>query len=433
MGVPMTSSLTTFDYATKRFYNPGQVASLVCKDRPYLAKVKKTGNATGNLWCTPITVYNPQGTSGLLTSAQTVATAANGGGNIQGKQWQSTWGQYHGNTQISAFVIALSRDNAGAFMENQRAEIDGIYNNFADTMAYYSLANAGRSITPGTFTLNTATPGICTLLQPDDAVYLGAGQQVQISVNDGSTSTDIIVAGSATAFVIAVNAGAGTFTVSTTDGGAAGNPANWANATAYFLFKLGDFLGNVGTRIMLGLGSWITATDPSATLFEGVDRTFNMMGLSGVRLTATEIAGLGTEDRVKKLVTRMTGRGMGPGPTDIFCNPEKWQSIANSMESKGQRPLDGKIGTFNYQRLQVAAGGKMVDVWADRFCPLSRLYAVNFDYIEIKHTSDGFPGVLNGDGLQMLRKTGSNDFEFRIWAIMANQVRAPGYQGTTSV
>lgn len=427
----MTSSLTTFDYATRRYYNPGKVDSLVCKDRPYLGKLKKTGNATGNLWCTPITVYNPQGTSGLLSSAQTIATAVNGGGNIQGKQWQSTWGQYHGNTQISAFVIALTKDNMGAFIENQRAEIDGIYNNFADTMAYYSLANAGRSVTPGQFT--AVTGGINTLSSPDDAVYLAVGQQLQISVNDGSTSTDIIVAGSGVGFVVAVNANAGTFTVSATDGGAAGLPANWTNATLYYAFKLGDFLGNVGTRIMLGLGSWVPAVDPASTLFEGVDRTFNVMGLSGVRLTSTEIAGLGTEDRVKKLVTRMTGRGMGPGPTDVFCNPEKWQAIANSMESKGQRPLDGKIGTFNYQKLQVAAGGKMVDVWADRFCPLSRLYAVNFDYIELKHTADGFPGVLNGDGLQMLRKSGSNDFEFRIWAIMANQVRAPGYQGTTSV
>jgi hypothetical protein len=128
----------------------------------------------------------------------------------------------------------------------------------------------------------------------------------------------------------------------------------------------------------------------------------------------------------------MVGRAKGPGPSDVFLNPEKWQALADSLESRGTRPLDGKIGTFNYQKLQLAAGGKMIDVWADRFCPLGRAFAVNFDYIEMK-TYSGFPAVVSGDGLSMLRKTTSNDYEHRLVCYPVFQVKAPGYQGTTAV
>lgn len=422
----MASSLTTFDAFIKRYYNPGQVTAITNKDRPFLSKVKKT-TLSGNPWCLPVIVANPQGFSGTLTNAQTASDQAGGGGNLQGKQWQIQVGDYDGAISIGDKVISLSRDNIGAFFENKKAEIDRLYEQFADIMAYYAIGDSGHAVTPGTFTISA---GVCTLLQPDDIVNVNVGMIMNASANDGTSSGHTLLGSGSSGFVIAVNANAGTFTVSATSGGSAGVPTGWTGTM--YGFRQGDFGGSGATRIILGLSAWVPAADPSSTTFENLDRTLFMTALSGVRLTAAEISGLGIEQRVKKLVTRMTGRGMGPGPTDVFMNPEKWQALADSLESKGQRPLDGMIGKFNYQKIQIAAGGKLVDVWADRFCPLTSAFAVNMDYIELKH-ADGFPKVLNGDGLTMLRKSTTNDYEYRIVTYPAFAVSAPGYQGRVAV
>ena len=422
----MASTLTTFDPFLKRYYNPGQVTALVNKDRPFLAKIKKT-MGSGNLWVTPVIFANPQGLSADLVNAQLASNQAGAGGNLQGKQWQSTWGDYTGAVSIGDKVIAASRDNVGAFFENQKAEIDRLYEQFADIMGLYSIGDSGHSVTPGTFTISS---GVCTLVVPDDIVNIQVGMVLQASANPGTSTSDALIDPSL-GYVIAVNENTGVFTISATSGGSAGTPANWTGTM--YAFRNGDFGGTATpTRIMLGLSAWVPAADPSATSFEGVVRTAGITALSGVRLTAAEIAGVGIEQRIKKLVTRMVGRAKGPGPSDVFLNPEKWQALADSLESRGTRPLDGKIGTFNYQKVQLAAGGKMVDIWADRFCPLGRAFAVNFDYIEMK-TLSGFPAVVNGDGLTMLRKTTSNDYEHRLVSYPAFQVKAPGYQGTTAV
>lgn len=422
----MASTLTTFDPFLKRYYNPGQVTAIVNKDRPFLAKVKKT-MGSGNLWVTPVIFSNPQGLAADLPNAQLGANQTGGGGNLQGKQWQSTWGDYSGAVAIGDKVIAASRDNVGAFFENQKAEIDRLYEQFADIMGLYAIGDSGHSVTPGTFTFSGGT---CTLINPDDIVNIVVGMLLNVSANDGTSSGHTLLGSGSTGYVISVNANTGIFVVSATSGGAAGVPTGWTGTM--YAFRQGDFGGASATRIMLGLSAWVPAADPSATTFEGVDRTAGITALSGVRLTAAEVAGLGIEQRVKKLVTRMTGRAMGPGPTDVFMNPEKWQGLADSLESRGTRPLDGKIGQFNYQKIQIAAGGKMVDVWADRFCPVGSAFAVNFDYIEMK-TLSGFPAVVNGDGMSMLRKTGSNDYEYRLTSYPAMQIKAPGYQGRTAV
>jgi hypothetical protein len=296
-------------------------------------------------------------------------------------------------------------------------------------MSSYFLGDSGHSLTPGTFTIST---GVCTLTNADDIVNIEVGQILNASANDGTSSGHTLLGSGSNGYVISIDRNAGTFTVSTTAGGSAGTPSGWTSTM--YAFRLGDFGGSGATRILLGLGAWVPAAAPTGGVtFEGVDRAaFDTLRLSGVRLAAADTNGLGNEQRLKKLVTRMTGRGQGPGPTDIFVNPEKWQVIADSLESRGTRPLDGQIGKFNYQKLQIAAGGKLIDIWADRFVPVGTAFAVNMDYIELK-SLDGFPKVVNGDGLTMLRLSTTNDYEYRIATYPAFCVKAPGFQGRVAM
>lgn len=431
--VCFASTMTTFAPFIKNYYNPGQVTALTIKNRIFYAKVKKT-LGSGDLWVTPVIYSNPQGLSATLANAQTVATAVGGGGSLQGKKWTSGYGDYSGVVDIGDKVIAASRDNVGAFFKNQTAEIDRLYEGFGDVMGNYFIGDAGHSVTPGTFTIST---GVCTCLQPDDTIFVYVGMQVQASAGSGVAASDTLLGSGSIGYVYLVNKNAGTFTVATSAAnaaaGTAGTPGSWTGTM--YAFRLGDFgatSAGTFTRILLGLGAWVPAADPTSTTFENQDRTIALTELSGVRLTAAEISGLNNEQRIKRLVARMSGRGAAPPPTDVFLHPEKWQDLADSLESRGNRPLGEKIAGFNFQKIQLATAGGMVDVWSDRFCTFNACFAVNFDYIEAKSYT-GFPGVINQDGTDLLRLSASNDYEYRLTCYPAFQVKAPGFQGRVAM
>src|SRR5258707_3157583 len=231
----MASTLTTFAPFLKNFYNPGQVTALTYKNRIFYAKVKKT-EGYGDLWVTPVIYANPQGGAAGLANAQTAATRAGGGGNIQGKKWTSAFGDYSYVVDIGDKVIAASRDNVGAFFKDRTAEIDRAYEGFADVMGNYFLGAPGHTVTPGSFTFSA---GVCTCLQPDDTAYIYVGMILNASAGNGDTSSDTLLGSGSSGFVINVNQNAGTFTVSATSGGSAGTPPGWAGPM--FAFPQGDF------------------------------------------------------------------------------------------------------------------------------------------------------------------------------------------------
>ena len=426
----MASTLSTFDAFIKDYFDEEEVVRITCKERLFLAKLLAGGKklGAGDPWIVPAVISNPQGVGATLAKAQAGAAQGGGGGNLKGIKWSISWGDYSGAIEIGDKVMKASKSNVGAFFENSKAEIEGLYDTFANTMAAYAIGDQGHSLTPGTFTI--ASGGVCQLALPDDIVNIELGQILVASANDGTSSSHTLLGSGAAGYVISKNSNAGTFTVSASAGGSGGIPSGWTGAM--HAFRDGDFGGSGATRIMLGVSAWCPLADPSSTLHEGVDRTIAMTALSGVRLTATEIAGLNIENRLKMLVTRMVGRAMGPGPTDIVCNPEKWQALADILEARGQRPLDSQVGKFGFKSLQLTAGGKSVEVWADRFCNVGRAFALNMDYVEMR-TLDGFPSVINEDGLKMLRKANANDYEMRLQAYPALVSRAPGYSGVVPV
>ncbi|MEI9950807.1 MAG: hypothetical protein WDO74_17960 [Pseudomonadota bacterium] len=415
----MASSLTSFDAFLKETYTKDKIDDLTKKDHPLYGQVKKEEDVGGDQYVHPFMFSNPQGLGATLAKAQAGSNQTTGG-NLQSRKWICTWGDYSAAVSIGDKVIKASRNNLGAFLRNQEVEIDGLYKSFGDTFASYLFSNGGQAL--GSFNISS---GVCTLINSDDIVNFEVGQILVVSANDGSDPSHIIVGGSAAGYVVAVNRNAGTFSVSATSGGSVATPTNWANGQ--FVFRDGDFGGAGATRILLGLSAWIPSSDPSATSFEGVNRTADITRMSGVRLASTETNGVSLEQRVKKLITRMTGRNAGPGPDAFYLNPEKWQALADQLESRGYREI-GKTAEFGYEYITVHAGGKSCKVFADAFCPVSTGFALHMDSIKLASLGK-VPEVLNGDGLEMLRAANSNDFEYRLQAYPAFIVPAPGFCG----
>lgn len=418
----MASNLTQFDAFLKENYTSDKINDLTKKDRPLYGMISKEEDQGGKRYIHPFIYANPQGLGATLAAAQTGAQQASGNGNLQGKDWVCAWGDYTGSVTIGDKVIKASRSNVGSFLRDQTVEIDGLYNAFGDTMSTYLYSDGGQSLGSGTI-----STGVITLTNFDDIVNFEVGQILLPSANSGASSSDVIIASAGNGFVVAVNKNAGTVTVSATSGGSAGTPANWTGTM--FFFRNGDFGGSGATRILLGLGAWVPAADPSATLFEGVNRTVDVAKMSGIRLTAAEITGQTLEQRLKRLVIRMRGRNFGPGPTAVYLNPEKWQNVAESLESRGYREI-GNDAEFGYESISFKAGGKSVKLYADPFCPVGTAFATH-DSIKLAAVGK-IPEVVNGDGLEMLRSANTNDFEYRIVAYPAFVAPAPGYCGRVS-
>jgi len=419
----MASTIAGFQNFLKDNYTSETIEDLTKKNRPLYGRVARDEDQGGKRYIHPFISQNPQGTSNTLANAQTVSSQSGGGGNIGGYDWVCTWGDYAGSVSIGDKVIKASRSNSTSFLRDRTIEIDGLYNKFGDVMSTYMYSDGGMSLGSGTI-----SSGVVTLTNFDDIVNIQIGQVLQVSANSGASPTDQLIAGAGNGYVIAVNPNAGQFTVSTTSGGSAGTPTNWSGTM--FFFQLGDFGGNSGNRILLGLNAWIPGSDPSSTTFEGLNRTIDVVKMSGVRLTATEIQGLTLEQRLKRLVTRMVGRNFGPGPTDIYLNPEKWQSLADSLESRGRRDIGG-TAEFGYEFIKLAAGGKTVQVFPDPFCPIGTAFALHLPSIKVASVGK-FPEVVNEDGLELLRNATTNDFEYRIVGYPAFVVSAPGFCGRVS-
>lgn len=421
------STMTGFDAYLKDNYTKDEVGLLVNEDHVFLDKLDTARRGTGRRWIVPIIDANAQGLGATVGDAQAGAEQTTGG-NLQGAAWTINWGDYSAHVDIGDKVMAASASDLGAFFEDKKAEIDSLYRSWGDTFSSYLLRDSGHALGSGTI-----SSGVITLTNKADVVNFERGQTLLPSANDGTSTAHIIIASAGTGYVVATNYGTGTVTVAATSGGAAATPSNWTGTMYFFrgstisgASATGDFGGtSTPNRIVLGFGAWNPSADPGATTFEGVDRTVDIMRRSGIRLVTADVTGLGLEQRIKKLIVRMASRGKRP--KDVCLHPEQWQALADSLEGRGNRPIGDK-GTFNYNKIVLATPAGNVDIWADRYAPVTDVYALDFDAVRFA-TLDGFPKIVNGDGLTMLRKSNANVYEYRLVSYPAYCHRIPNATG----
>jgi hypothetical protein len=419
------TTIALFDAFLKETYTEERVENLTKSERPAWAMMPTDTDCSGEVFVEPIIIGNPQGHGATRAKAQAGATQAGEGASLVGRKWNLTFGDYKDSVEVDEKLIRASKDDPGAFFRAQEALVDGLYEAHGDIMSTYLYSNGGNAC--GTGTIST---GVITLANKESIANFAIGQILVASANDGSDASHTLLGSGSEGFVIAMDHVAGTVTVSATSGGAAGTPASWTGTM--FFFRSGDFGGSGAVPIFKGFGAWILAAAAGGSdSHYGTNRSISGL-LQGVRMTTAETANMAIDTRLKRLVTRMTGLFGGPGPSDIFLNPEKWQDLADIAEARGQRPLDGKVGTLNFSKLQLAMGGKMVNIWADRFCPLATAFALHLKSWKLRSYGK-VPDVLNGDGLEMLRKATEDRYEHRLVSFPVLSTNAPSWNGRTPV
>jgi hypothetical protein len=256
-------------------------------------------------------------------------------------------------------------------------------------------------------------------------MYFEPDMLLEASTASGASTSDTLLAG--TAYVADRNLNAGTIVLSAL-------PGAWNAAGVLYLFRAGTFMGDQAQFISHGFGSYVdsSAAPPDLYGVTAAQRLADIHRLAGVHLTSTEVAGLGIETRMQKLGAKMTGRAKGPGGKFWTLHPEDWQTLSTSLQSRGQRPLKDSSTSFGYEYLEIVAGGVRGEVYADRFNPPGFARCWKLDAWTLFSMGD-LVGPLTGDGLQMLRKSTTNDFEYRLVSFPGMGCNAPGWNGQTPV
>jgi len=361
----------------------------------------------------PLIDVNPQGVAAeSLAKAQAALT------NLSSKKFTLTLGDYYGVVEVGGKVMALARNNLGAFLENKLAETDGLYEQIADNLHIHLWGNGGGAIGQRA----SAATNVITLADKSDVFAFEVGMTVVASSADGSGGSDALRTGSTT--VASVQPDDGTVTLTSA-------AAITSFADNDYLFRAGDFFGNVGAGIIKGVQAYITATNSPGTLF-GMTRTSNATRLAGCRVTATDLTGQNIEQRIKTLGAYMGGRYKAKIGTDGYLNPEDWQTLEILLNSRGIRSLDDDRTKFGFRVLEVVMGGQNVRIYADRAAPKGTFFVLRnenwklWSAMELIH-------VAQADGLTLLRKGTTNDYEYRLESWPQLACNAPLYNGRVPV
>jgi hypothetical protein len=406
----MASTLSTFDFALKEWYTKDRIESVIFSDRPWLGMIKKETEFQGRGHPVPVLYRAPQGVAVSLADAQSNATS------VVGTQFMVTAGDVSASVDIGDKVIKASRANPGAFLQNKKAEIDNLYELVSDTLAIALAGNGGQSLGQrASISSNTIT-----LLDKADVHKFHVGMVLVASANDGSDASHALRTGSAA--VTAVDLAAGTVTVDNAAG-----ITSFANSD--HLFRRGMFFGDTAKFVMHGVQSyvWTHASAPPAIYSSG-SRTADRVRLAGMAVPAADLTGKGIEERIQILGSRLTGRGMAPGADCYFLNPEDWQNLAIALQSRGQRSLTDDSTKFGYKYLSVIAGAKEAKVFADRYFPSGVVFGLKKDVWTL-FSLEELIHALKGDGLEMLRKSSTNDYEYRLVSYPGLGCSAPGHNG----
>jgi len=409
------STIAGFTAFLKNYFNPQKVEDLTRAGKPFFSRIKTNEDVSGDIWTVPILITNPQGISaGTLANAQTAQSA------VAGVKWLISMGNYFGSTLIGDKVIMASRNNMGAFLENKKTEIEGLYESFANDIAISLWRNGGGAIGQ----VASISSNTVTLTKPQDVFNFEVNEFVMACADDGTNTGTTPRTGST--FVSSADRKNGTVTLNSV-GGITGL------VVGDFLFRLGNAVANTGTLLLHGVQAYITASDSPGTLW-GVTRSgalTDVQRLSGCKMPVSDVNGKGIEERLQLLGAYMQGRYRAMtqgGDYEAWLHPEDWHKLNLSCQNRGERPLTDDETKFGFKYINVIAGGKEIKTFSDPYMPQGSAFILRMDNFVLGSYGPLISPV-NVDGLTLLRQGTTNDYEYRLKSYPEMSCNAPGFSG----
>jgi hypothetical protein len=413
------STIATYQALLKERYEDSSIVEkLVYPENWLLGMLEKRGDTgmVGDKMPVPVFYGNPQGTGGTFATAQANVT------NTKSVQFDIEAGDYYGVVHIGDKVMMASRTNQGAYLENKTIEVDGLWETAGESLNLYAWGNGGQAL--GRIAALDATT--VTLENSADAQNFEIGMLVVASADDGSVSTHALRDTADQTGITAVNRATGVLTMTTGDisGLAVGD----------YLFREGDFFGDTGTVVMKGIQCFTTATDVPMALWgvSAATRLTDPQRFAGCRVDPTLLNGKSYEERIRILISQMTGRFKAKMPTAGAMHPEDFEVLATLMAAKGVRPLEDSSTQFGYMKIDAVTGSGRLPIYSDRHCPKGSFFALRMEDWWLSSMGE-LLHPQTSDGNTVLRRATSTDLEYRLisYPLIAN--RAPKNSGRVSL
>lgn len=402
---------------------------LVFDKNPFLAICPKDETEMGmggKSFPVPVMYDTGAGRSAALGTAQTYQTAP------QTVEFQVTRVSNYSIATLTNDFLRASAANIGAFMPAAELNVKAAFRNCSNDLAH-DMYGDGSGVR-GTYGLGAGsiTSGVIVLDNLGMVYQFAVGMALVSFSISGQTPTQST--GAAIGYVIAVDTGLGTVTVSATQGGAAGTPSNWSSSFPY-LAQAGDvnFISNglsSGNMLKLaGLGAWIPSTAPGGSdNFFGVNRSVSPTKLAGLRFAGG--ASESIQDALIDAVNQLAAQSSEAGDPDyILINPVSYQTLVKQLTSQANyvNVKHDEID-ISFKALVLPTANGEIAILQDRNCPAQTAYVITLKTFKLRSLGKvpqflTFPGFYDQLGFPV---PGSDAVELRVGYYANLTCNAPG-------
>lgn len=320
-----TGTDTDFAFLQKILYPSGFDGKALVKDKRILTNTPHKKNfTTGKGMEIPAPYTTPQGASAAA------ATAASNASPSKGSSFTVPQTSYYAQLRLDGKLVenAMKGNAETQFIDQMKYETDQT----EDTIGWELERQAFGSQTGYRGQIGSVSIGAnttITLKKITDVVFFMPGTVIVLAAVGGGPGGAIRSAGTTNkATVSAVNTKTGLLTFT-------GQNFTTLFGTAVaddYIYREGDAQNGGTAKVSAGLEDWCPSTDPSATLFYGVDRSLNPAMLAGVRYDGT---GDGVNNVWYKSIAAyqsQTGRGLKKGV--FYIHPLYGSAMRSAFEAK---------------------------------------------------------------------------------------------------
>lgn len=297
-------------------------------------------------------------------------------------EFQVTRVANYSNFQLTGDFLRASAESIGAFMPAAELNTKAAFQQLGNDYALMLFGDgSGKRGSYGLGSGSISGSGVITLDNAAQAMNFTVGMALVSYSVSGLTPTQSTSA--AIGYVIAVDTGAGTVSLSASFGGVAGLPTNWSVSFPY-VAQAGDVnfissgLSAANMLKMAGFAAWIPSSAPSSTSFFGVDRSVAPSSLAGLRFNGS---GESIQDALIDSVNTLAANGTEAGDPDfVFLHPVSYQTLVKQLTSQGvYQMVKAKINeevSISFKALVLPTANGEIAILQDRNCAPQTAYVI---------------------------------------------------------
>jgi hypothetical protein len=399
-----TGNSTNLSALYKVLYPQGHVPDETYQDYPALALLSRDENFYGSSLYLPLKYGNGNKRSATFSKAQSNSGPSSNVG------FTVTRAKDYAVAYIDHESMEASEKDEGAFVDIFKHEVDSAMKAAVQSEAQAFAGDGTGIIGQISSGSNVGTPTI-TLADITQITNFEVGNVLVSTATVGGTART----GSVT--VTAINRQTGTITVS----------GNWSAGITGVAAS--DYLaidGDLNLK-MKGFSAWIPESDPSSTAFFGVDRTPDILRLSGVR------ADYSSKPIEEACVLIGKDMNLNGAMVDYgLLSFDKHAELENALGSKVQYvDVMSPIG-IGFRGIRVTTGKRPMTLLADLTVKNDRFWAMQSNTWKLRSLKKSIR-MLEQDGNKSLRVSNDDASEVRIGGYKQFTCELPGHNGNFKI